>query len=403
MERYIPLMILGAFLIGCFIFLYLFLKAENMSDERVKLIDKILTNISIILFIPVTILAVFLVVTDHVSPFGGTIDANFELFLFWFGVSSPAWIIFCMICSISQKRKGADAVANAKLSVMLLTAGLISIGPLVYAATSMGGAPADYPQEDYFQAEYANEEYVQTEYIQEDYPQEDYAHAYYPQEEDAPEDYAPTEHIQYYEPGIPNIDNAEIEIGSIAEFGGIYWRILDIQDDRVLLLSDYILDFREFHAERTQTSWQASDLRGYLNEEFLYNRFTAEERVRIAETTLINYCCHSCRGRIDDTIDKIFLLSFDELLRYIGDSGEKPCEDDLIDDEYNVARLALVGENLPYAGHRSGWWLRSFGNSPAHAMGVAFDGRIAMWGAAVDIENVGVRPAMWVYLELQAE
>ena len=363
MERYIPLMIFSAFLGGCFIFLTLFVKAKNMSDERVKLIDKIVTNISIILFIPVTILAVFLVVTDYVSPFGGTIDVNVEFLFFWLGVSSPAWILFSVICSINQKRKGADATANAKVAVLLQTAGLMSIGFLVYAATSMGGAPADHPQEDYFQAEY----------------------------------------VQIDEPGIPNIDNAVIEVGNIVEFARRYWRILDIQDDRVLLLSEYVIGRLRFNELAEPTRWETSSMREYLNEDLIYRMFSAEQRTRIAETYVVNYGCLIYPGRVEDTVDRLFFLSIDEVLLYLGGSVDWSGEDDFFDDQYNAERVATLSARLGFGENQAeSWWLRSSGgqmpDGESLTMVVVYDGTIAVWGGRVTQSN-GLRPAMWLYLE----
>ena len=208
--------------------------------------------------------------------------------------------------------------------------------------------------------------------------------------------------VEIIDMSIPDIDNAVIEIGNIAEFGGIYWRILDIQNGRVLLLSEYVLGLREFHEQTVVATWATSNLRKYLNEEFLYNRFTAEERARIVETTVVNYGCRIYPGRVDDTVDQLFLLSIDEILLYLSGNGEWSGEGSFIDDQYNAERVATLDIRLGIRGDVP-WWLRSSGgempDGEPQAMVVSDDGRIAVWGRRVTLDG-GVRPAMWLYLEL---
>ena len=218
-------------------------------------------------------------------------------------------------------------------------------------------------------------------------------------------------------------------------FGDIRWRVLDERDGKKLLLSEYLLDEKKaFHdGEGTSPSvtWANSTLRDWLNDEF-YRRFSLAERTRIAVTRVENNDnpWFGTPGNIP-TYDKIFLLSFEEILQYFGDSGQlhdRPPDDAFhrewwdreytvrINDEYNIARNARMFDGNPYT-----WWLRSpgynygrvgramtvvyitreededYGTSYLSIYGTRFRGdRYNRYG---DLQLLGVRPAMWLYLE----
>ena len=101
----------------------------------------------------------------------------------------------------------------------------------------------------------------------------------------------------------------------------------------------------------------------------------------------------------NDTIDRGFLLSVEETVRYFGDSGllsNRPGDEWVISDAYNEARSS---RNL--YGSVAGWWLRTPGISPVHAVVVDIPGTIFVYGSiVVDMggQALGVRPAMWLYL-----
>jgi hypothetical protein len=200
------------------------------------------------------------------------------------------------------------------------------------------------------------------------------------------------------------------------------------------LLSEYVLEHREYHigwsdemANRLpeemdagfSTTWADCDLRAYLNGEFL-NRFSQSDRERIAETYIINSDNpwifswskppHTPGG--SDTIDKIFLLSIDEVLRYFGDSGQLANQPSAnseiwwgIYDEYNGGRVAHCLATCPYNDyHNDGgyglapwWWLRSPGSISFIAAFVVDDGSLSVAGDKV-YAWYGVRPALWLNL-----
>ena len=120
-----------------------------------------------------------------------------------------------------------------------------------------------------------------------------------------------------------------LAVGDIMEFGGYEWRVLELKGGKALVLSDKVL-FKmpyqkplsgyEFYI--TPITWEECDLRQYLNGEFYDASFSVEEKLLIAETALINHDNPwSGEPGGNNTIDKVFLLSTDEVLRYFGYNG----------------------------------------------------------------------------------
>lgn len=179
-------------------------------------------------------------------------------------------------------------------------------------------------------------------------------------------------------------------LGDIIEFGGIEWRILEGQDGRVLLLSEHLLARRPYHNTVESTTWETSDIRQWLNDEF-YNSFADEYRARIIETTVVtdNNPWHGTLGG-NDTVDKIFLLSIDEIAQYFG--GDMEPHVWWNDAQWSPARIAYTS-----GGQAGAWWLRTpFQSQNSVAL-------VTETGFVVPAFNINqtctfIRPAMWIYL-----
>ena len=201
------------------------------------------------------------------------------------------------------------------------------------------------------------------------------------------------DNIQKKDP--PNKENIAFPaVGSILSFANIDWRVLAVEDDKALLISDKILEKRKYNNGFTLgMTWEKCTLRKYLNGEF-YNSL-GEDKSKIAETKNSNpgnqwYKTHGGNA----TTDKIFLLGIEEAVKYFGDSGQlnnRPTIiSNFIDDKYNSARTAK------YKNEASWWWLRSPGGNTNFAARVYDDGRVFVFGNFVAYDYGGVRPAMWV-------
>ena len=201
---------------------------------------------------------------------------------------------------------------------------------------------------------------------------------------------------------------ADVEVGSIIEFGGYSWRVLDVRDGRALIITEYVLGHGHYHHTFERVTWATSDVRKWLNNDFLA-RFLESERNKIAETIVINNDnpWFGTSGGAD-TVDRVFLLSIEEVVKFFGDSGQLVSSPDglwAISDQYNANRTADITIDQETLFGQSGWWwlrlwmLRSPGFWPDSVTVVDDDGRINIEGVGVDWPGLGVRPALWLYLE----
>jgi hypothetical protein len=212
---------------------------------------------------------------------------------------------------------------------------------------------------------------------------------------------------------IPVYDRRDIPILTV-RLGGYSWRVLDVESDRALLLTDNIIDNRYFHPTKCNL-WGVCKLREYLNGWFL-DKFNAETKKAILETK--NTHDNAWYTSINEfhTEDKIFLLSLEEVIKYFGDSGllhNRPNDKTYkLDDCYNSARIAR------YAGGKAKYWLlRTPGASRALGpVGIDSKGRIDVAGGNLDADGYdeplkglyrgqiregveyGIRPALWLGL-----
>ena len=195
-------------------------------------------------------------------------------------------------------------------------------------------------------------------------------------------------------------ENDIVQAGDKIHFGNSSWLVLEIYDDNTaLIIAENIMGRSAFHSIGESTTWETSDLRAYLNGEFLFE-FTQDERARILQREIHtpNNAWYGTRGG-DDTTDYIFLLSVEEVVRYFGDSGqlENPSPPQygirqwLLSDQYNSTRVAVDKDNMA-----NGWWLRTSGFDYDFVVLVMSDGSIRIDGGNMALEDGGIRPALLV-------
>ncbi len=201
-----------------------------------------------------------------------------------------------------------------------------------------------------------------------------------------------------------------MQVGDRIDFGGYRWIVLDVQDDQSLILSEEIMELRDYHNKSTEVTWEDCELRHYLNSVF-YERFSAYDRARIIKTHNTNpgNPWYGVDGGAD-TDDYIFLLSMDDVVRsYFGDSSR------LLDFPANNQRYWFQRKDVNNIQRRSRylkspwwWWVRTPGKHQRVAVYIHGDGNIGIQGNGVskrktnvihDIANDtrgGVRPALWI-------
>lgn len=194
----------------------------------------------------------------------------------------------------------------------------------------------------------------------------------------------------------------------------IEWIVLekDSENKRALIISKYILDvrFNVYKSGEKNTTWENSNIRTWLNNEFYNIAFTEEEKNKIKEVQLVNednddYM--TLGGR--DTMDKIFLLSISEARKYFSNGNNLGNKDQLV--------RAGAAKGTQYAEYRklgkirkdkqdeyeewmlenSAYNLRSPGGSQEHTAAVGPDAIISTSGfVGTGLNRRGVRPAMWI-------
>ena len=198
------------------------------------------------------------------------------------------------------------------------------------------------------------------------------------------------------EPAEDPYAGAFARIGSTVEFGSyeqdnvpengkeaIEWIVLDMDGDRRLLLSKQGLDRREFHSYSAQIQWEDSEMRKWLNHEFMDEAFDVQQQKGIRFTLLDNNK-NQWYNKIYDgnkSMDKVFLLSYAEVMKYLPANEDRVCEN----TPFAVAKRA---------GRTQKWWLRSPGKVMQFADYIDSNGKRGD-ETMTNKENF-VRPAIWV-------
>ena len=195
--------------------------------------------------------------------------------------------------------------------------------------------------------------------------------------------------------------NPDYKIGETIEFGNypqeedgtekpIEWIVMKNEGNQVLLLSKYVLDAKPYD-EWEAVTWQTSDIRQWLNNEFYTTAFNKSEKAKI-QTSLIKNEDNSEHGTSggNDTEDKVFLLS------------EKEVETLFSNDDERIAKATGYAEKSGvYVNEKkeSVWWLRSPGYSSSRAAEVSEYGWVDQDGPSVYCSDGGVRPALHLNLQ----
>ena len=191
----------------------------------------------------------------------------------------------------------------------------------------------------------------------------------------------------------------KIDFGSYDQGKGkqpIEWIILEVRENKALLLSRYALEARTYNKEYVVTTWEKCTLRSWLNGEFYTTAFNAEEQKCIIESTVSadrNPIYNTNPG--NNTKDKLFLLSIPEVNKYFTNNEERKCAP----TEYAKAQGTYTNHDYKVGGKATCWWLRSPGNYGISAAYVDLGGSVGDRGFRVNYDESYVRPALWIDLE----
>lgn len=205
----------------------------------------------------------------------------------------------------------------------------------------------------------------------------------------------------------------------------IEWIVLDrdTKQHKALLISKYVLDSEVYNkSSSVDTYWDYCRIRTWLNDAFYNFAFNEEEQSKIVSSEISNddNDDYDTIGG-DNTEDKVFLLSIDEVRKYFKSNHKEVYRDQLgkfaatrgtafaksgKKTEYNSSgknRLDVAGEarqkveeGKEWAEGNSDFWLRSPGGDQNAAASVNYDGYLDTGGKLVHYSTIGVRPVIWV-------
>ncbi|MBR5047406.1 MAG: hypothetical protein IKX76_04145 [Eubacterium sp.] len=180
-----------------------------------------------------------------------------------------------------------------------------------------------------------------------------------------------------YKDSREKLTNLEIENlkagvkGEVVHYARMDWRLLDVQDDKVLLGKDHALSTIPFNTTADENiTWENSYAREWLNTTFLTENFFEEEIARIPDTTVKTAPNPEYPG-VDpgkDTTDRVFLMSIDEVKKYY----------------------------LQLHPTETCWWLRTPGAAKGSMAFVYRNKEVMAYGYDVTNSDITIKPALWV-------
>ena len=201
-----------------------------------------------------------------------------------------------------------------------------------------------------------------------------------------------------------------MNFGDIIQFGKYVWKVIDKEDDVVLLLTTTIIDQRDYHDKNEPVSWGNSSLRRYLNNEFLEN-FSEVEKTKIVPVSNNNRGnpWYHTKGS-SDTLDKVFILNLDEVVRIYFKESDELLDNPGLNQRYWFERKDPnnIYRRSTYLNHSWWYWVRTPGKHDRTACYIHGDGNIGIQGNIVSNRKTnvihpitnsnkgGVRPAMWI-------
>jgi hypothetical protein len=206
---------------------------------------------------------------------------------------------------------------------------------------------------------------------------------------------------------------ADIKAGkTLVEFGDYTWKVLSVEGDKALLFSENIIDIRPYDGHKAEEdednegiTWEDSALRKYLNSDF-YNSFSSSDKSQVLTTRVIN--ADNAEWETpggNDTDDKIFLLSLDEVNTYFSSDNERVAKlsTQAISTLHTIYQSwdgeEELTESLDEYDNAWFWWLRSPGFGSSHAAYVGWDGFVDIDGNYIVFTDTGVRPALYISLK----
>jgi len=156
----------------------------------------------------------------------------------------------------------------------------------------------------------------------------------------------------------------------------VRWKVLHVSNNYALAITENCVALMPYNQQRKSITWEHCTLRKWLNTEY-YNSLPVEIRTRVVEVENSNPDLKKYKTfGGNNTHDKVFLLSIQEIKRYFGSDSER------------IAK---------YEGADRFWWLRSPGIGQDYAAAIDAVGH---GSTAYNDGAGGVRPALWINLDV---
>ncbi|MDD2647633.1 MAG: DUF6273 domain-containing protein [Eubacteriales bacterium] len=169
--------------------------------------------------------------------------------------------------------------------------------------------------------------------------------------------------------------DSDVKVGTYVKFGSyeqdndtlngaeaIEWKVLEVEGGEALLISRYALENKPFNDTSSKQTWSNSSLRSWLNHTFLKAAFTADEQESIASSSIDESYAQAHpdfppKRLGENTTDKVFLLSYAEMIEYMPDDYDRLCAPTkkAVSDGGNVSSERFLDDL-----EKTSWyWLRS--------------------------------------------
>ena len=202
----------------------------------------------------------------------------------------------------------------------------------------------------------------------------------------------------------------------------IEWQILSKEDGKALVISKYALDTMPFDSSFADAAWETSQIRTWLNGDFIDEAFSSTEKSKILKVLNKNdgneY--HGTLGS-NDTYDYVFCLSVKEVYTYFGENNvywdsdkygykqkllctpttyavNRGADSSVISSSFYNSELKLYGYTEDALNiNVCNWWLRNPGSDFKQACYVDNNGGFgdSRYGAS-SMSYIAVRPAIYI-------
>ena len=163
----------------------------------------------------------------------------------------------------------------------------------------------------------------------------------------------------------------------------IEWEVLDIEENRLLIISKYCLDVQKYNDTSEESDWKSSSIRSWLNGRFAANAFDSEDPAKVVITNLYSISNSDEEDQI--TNDRIFLLGSEDVEKYYPQKEDRMCQ----------ASENLINSNLYIDGNGNcSWWLRD-GITEDSYSALIIDSSGEIMESMYELSNA-IRPVMWI-------